>query len=168
RPMTTRHQPGQTRTRACDQGDGRGRPHVINEELFRRVLIRERKRSDRFNQPVVLLLLDLDDGLGVGSSLIWEAAIEALAAATRETDVLGWFEWRAVIGVIVSEIRVSDLANTCDGLDTRVRQKLTDRLGAEAVDKSLIRLHAYPYAKVTGGEVLGRVNPLLYPELWAC
>jgi len=165
--MTTRHQPGQTRMRVCDQGDGRGRPHVINEGLFRRVLVRERKRSDRSNQPVVLLLLDLDDGLGTGSSLIWEAAIETLAAATRETDVLGWFEWRAVIGVIVSEIRVSDLANTCDGLDTRVRQKLTDRLGAEAVDKLSIRLHVYPEPKITGEEVLGGVNPLLYPDLRA-
>jgi lipopolysaccharide/colanic/teichoic acid biosynthesis glycosyltransferase len=163
--MTTRHQPGQTRTRACDQGDGRGRPHVINEGLFRRVLVRERKRSDRSNQPVVLLLLDLDDGLGTGSSLIGEAAIEALAAATRETDVVGWFEWRAVIGVIVPEIRVSDLANTCDGLDTRVRQKLTARLGAEAVDKLSIRLHVYPEPKIAGEEVLGGMNPLLYPDL---
>src|SRR5438105_14034163 len=118
--MTTRHQPGQTRMRVCDQGDGRGRPHVINEGLFRRVLVRERKRSDRSNQPVVLLLLDLDDGLGTGSSLIWEAAIETLAAATRETDVRGRFEWRAVIGGIVSETRFAELADTRRGRCTQV------------------------------------------------
>ena len=120
--MNTRHQSGQTRRRACDQGNGKGRPRVINAELFRSVLIGERKRSDRSNQSVVLLLLDMDDGLGAESSLIWEAAIEALAAATRETDVLGWFEWRAVIGLIVPKIRASDLANVCEGLDTRVRR----------------------------------------------
>ena len=81
--MNTRHQSGQTRRRACDQGNGRGRPRVINAELFRSVLIGERKRSDRSNQSVVLLLLDMDDGLGAESSLIWDAAIEASRNSLR-------------------------------------------------------------------------------------
>src|SRR2546426_2803364 len=119
--MSTRHQSEQSRMRAWDHGDGMCRPHVFNEELFRGVLSRERKRSDRSNQPVALLLLDMDDGLGADSSSIWEAAIAALVAVKRETDILGWFEWRAVIGLIVPEIRASDLANTCEGLDARVR-----------------------------------------------
>src|SRR3989441_7397794 len=110
------------------------------------------------------MLVDVNDGLGADSLSIGEAAIEALAAATRETDVLGWFERRAVIGVILPEIRVSDLANTCEGLDTRVHRQLADRLGAEAVDKLSIRLHVYPEPKLAGEEGLWRVNPLLYPE----
>src|SRR3989441_8801682 len=162
--MITRHQPEQPRTRACDQAEGRGRRHVLNEELFRTVLSRERKRADRSNQPLVLMLVDVNDGLGADSWSIGQAAIEALAAATRETDVLGWFERRAVIGVILPEIRVSDLANTCEGLDTRVHRQLADRLGAEAVDKLSIRLHVYPEPKLAGEEGLWRVNPLLYPE----
>src|SRR3989475_8356580 len=110
------------------------------------------------------MLVDVNDGLGADSWSIGQAAIEALAAATRETDVLGWFERRAVIGVILPEIRVSDLANTCEGLDTRVHRQLADRLGAEAVDKLSIRLHVYPEPKLAGEEGLWRVNPLLYPE----
>ena len=101
--MSTRHQPEQTRTQACDQAEGRGRPYVINEELFRGALIRERKRTDRSDQPLVLLLVDMNDGLGAESSSIWETVIEALATTTRETDTLGWFKRRAVIGVIVPE-----------------------------------------------------------------
>src|SRR5713101_1788254 len=112
------------RTRVCDQEDGWGRPHVINEELFKRVLIRERKRADRSNQPFVLLLVDMNDGLGADSSSIWEAAIEALTAAKREMDILGWFERRAVIGLIIPEIRASDPANTWEGLDTRDHREL--------------------------------------------
>ena len=163
--MSTRHQPEQSRMRAWDHGDGMGRPHVINEELFRSVLIRERKRSDRSNQPVVLLLLGVKDGLGADASSIWEAAIAALAAVKRETDILGWFEWRAMIGLIVPEIRASDPANTCEGLDARVRRTLAKRLGAEAVAKLSTHLHVYPEPKIAGEEGLGRVNPLLYPEL---
>ena len=110
------------------------------------------------------MLVDVNDGLGAESSSIWETVIETLAAATRETDILGWFERRAVIGVILPETRVSDLANTCEGLDTRVRRQLADRLGAEAVDKFSIRLHVYPEPKLAGEVGLRRVNPLLYPE----
>ena len=150
--------------RAWDHGDGMGRPYVINEELFRGVLIRERKRSDRSNQPVVLLLLGVKDGLGADASSIWEAAIAALAAVKRETDILGWFEWRAMIGLIVPEIRASDPANTCEGLDARVRRTLAKRLGTEAVAKFSIRLHVYPEPKLAGEEGFWLVNPLLYPE----
>src|SRR5438128_2117156 len=163
--MSTRHQSEQTRTRACDHEDGRGRPHVINEELFRRVLIRERKRADRSNQPLVLLLVDVNDDLGADSSSIWEAAIEALAAAKRETDVLGWFEWRVVIGVILPEIRASDVANACERLDTRVRRELAKRLDAETVGRFWIRLHVYPEPRRAEEEGLWLVDPVLYPEL---
>src|SRR2546428_5592420 len=162
--MSTRHQPEQSRMRAWDHGDGMGRPYVINEELFRGVLIRERKRSDRSNQPVVLLLLGVKDGLGADASSIWEAAIATLAAVKRETDILGWFEWRAVIGLIVPEIRASDPANTCEGLDTRVRRTLAKRLDAKTVAKFSIRLHVYPEPKLAGEEGFWRVNPLFYPE----
>src|SRR2546425_6309454 len=162
--MITRHQPEQPRTRACDQAEGRGRRHALNEELFRTVLSRERKRADRSNQPLVLMLVDVTDGVEADSWSIGEAAIEALAAATRETDVLGWFERRAVIGVILPEIRVSDLANTCEGLDTRVHRQLADRLGAEAVDKLSLRLHVYPEPRRAGEEGVWPVDPLLYPK----
>src|SRR5207247_11020912 len=129
--ITPQHQI-RSRTRVCDQEDGGGRPHVINEELFRRLLIRERKRADRSNQPFVLLLVDMNGGLGADSSSIWETVIEALTAANREMDVLGWFELRAVIGLILPEIRVSDLASTREKLDARVRRELVNRLAAEA------------------------------------
>ena len=154
----------QTNTRVCGQEEGKDRPHVLNEDLFRLVLIRERKRADRSNQSLVLLLLDMNDGLGADSSSLWETVIEALTAAKREMDVLGWFERRAVIGLILPEIRVSDLASTRERLDARVRRELANRLGVKAADKFLIQLHVYLEPKLTGEEGLWRVNPLLYPE----
>ena len=154
-----------SRTQVCDQEEGRGRPPVINEELFRGVLIRERKRADRSGRPFVLLLLGVNDGRGSDSSSIWDTVMEALTAAKREMDILGWFEWQAVIGVIVPEIHASDLANTCKEIGARVRRTLAKRLGAEAVAKLSTHLHVYPEPKIAGEEGLGRVNPLLYPEL---
>ncbi len=94
-----------------------------------------------------------------------EAAIEALAAATRETDVLGWFERWAVIGVILPEIRMSDLVNTCEGLDTRVRRQLAKRLDGETLGRFSIRLRVYPEPRRAGEEGVWQVDPLLYPKL---
>src|SRR5438445_9999916 len=162
--MITRHQTEQPRTRACDQPEGRGRRHGLKEEPFRTVLSRERKRAERSNQPLVLMLVHVNDGVGADSWSTGEAAIEALAAATRETDVLGWFERRAVIGVILPETRVSDLANTCEGLDTRVRRQLAKRVDGETLGRFSIRLLVYPEPRRAGEEGVWQVDPLLYPK----
>jgi len=150
---------------ACDREDRRHRPHVINEELFRGVLIRERKRSDRSNQPIVFLSVGLNHGVGADSSAIWEAAIGAVAAATRETDVLGWLEWGAVIGVILPGIRAADAADACQVLDARVRRELARRLNRDTVGRVSIRLHVHPEPKRAGSERPWPLDPLLYPEL---
>jgi lipopolysaccharide/colanic/teichoic acid biosynthesis glycosyltransferase len=106
----------------------------------------------------------MDDGLGADSSSIWETVIEALTAAKREMDVLGWFERRAVIGLILPEIRASDLANAREGLDARIRRKLANRFGADAAGRFSIRLHVYLEPMLAGEAGRWRVNPLFYPE----
>ena len=163
--MSTRHPPKRTGTRARHQADGWGRPHVLSEDLFRGVLIRERRRSDRSDQPVLLLLLGAHDGRGAGPSSMWEAAIAALAAVMHETDVLGWLEWQTVIGVIVPAIRASDVAGACEGLAARVRRALAKRLDSETVGRLSIRLHVYPEPRRAGAEGVWPIDPLLYPEL---
>ena len=74
---------------------------IIAEDLFKDVLIRERKRADRSNESMVLVLVALKDRAGDDSPAIWAPVVEALAAVARETDALGWFEWRAVMGIIL-------------------------------------------------------------------
>jgi lipopolysaccharide/colanic/teichoic acid biosynthesis glycosyltransferase len=152
--MTERYQSEQPRT------SGAGDPAAGSD-----CLIRERKRADRCNQPCVLLLVETNAGLGPDSSAIWEATIGALAVAKRETDVLGWFEGRAVLGVILPEIRASDVANACEGLDARVRRELAKRLDAQTISRLSIRLHVHPEPRPGGADGLWPVDPFLYPEL---
>jgi lipopolysaccharide/colanic/teichoic acid biosynthesis glycosyltransferase len=138
---------------------------VIDEDLFKEALIRERKRSDRSNQPFALLLIDVPDRLGADSSSIGENVIEALAAVTRETDVLGWLTWHAVIGVILAGPHRSEVANVRETLDARVRRRLATRLDVETMGRLSIGLHTYPQP---GDAEPGRprvVDPPLYPEI---
>src|ERR1700722_8091139 len=65
--------PSELRTRSIPSFPG-PRPHVLNEELFKGVLLRERKRVDRSAEPLALLLLTVDDQTLVDPS-IWDSAV---------------------------------------------------------------------------------------------
>jgi lipopolysaccharide/colanic/teichoic acid biosynthesis glycosyltransferase len=137
--------------------------HVLNEELFRGVLIRERRRADRSNQSFHLLLLSVDDYGGVNPS-IRPAAIEALKAAKRGTDVIGWFSERAVLGVIAPEIGRFD-ALVVREIELRVRRELAMRLPPESLARVSSRLHVHPgrpEPKGAAEEGLWPVEPLVH------
>jgi lipopolysaccharide/colanic/teichoic acid biosynthesis glycosyltransferase len=93
--------------------------HVVSAELFKLLLLRERRRAERSNRDFTLLLLELDGG---ESPAIWRRVFAAIAAAKRETDIAGWFEPGAVAGVILPE--------TVAPHDS-IRRVVTDRLRAE-------------------------------------
>jgi exopolysaccharide biosynthesis polyprenyl glycosylphosphotransferase len=114
---------------------------VIGERLFRDALMRERKRADRFDQPFMIVLVGAAPGRE-GESLSWFPVIEALSAAKRDTDVLGWFEQRAVLGLIVPEIESSGEAFVRE-VESRVELALSACLDAEARADFSIQLHRH-------------------------
>jgi lipopolysaccharide/colanic/teichoic acid biosynthesis glycosyltransferase len=137
-----------------------GTRHILNEDLFKGVLTRERRRSDRSNQSVLLLRLSVKDGLVGDSSLVLDRALDALHVNTRDTDIVGWLEEGSVLGVILSEVRGADVTRTCDAILTHLRR---------AVGKTFrhlsIRFHVYPEPKHPGEEGRWPVDPILYPDL---
>ena len=72
----------------------------------------------------------------------WEPVIEALSAAKRETDVIGWFESLATIGVILPETDASDPAVATE-MVSRVRQELAARVDADAPISCITQIHSY-------------------------
>ena len=142
------------RARACDQV--KSAIHVISEELFRGALIRERKSADRSNQQFGVLLLNLE-GQATVDSAVWDQAIEALGVAKRETDVLGWFEHRVSLGLILPEIGVSG-AGAAQDVEVRVRRELFRRLEASEAARFSIKLHIHQERPADG---LGSVEPLI-------
>jgi exopolysaccharide biosynthesis polyprenyl glycosylphosphotransferase len=118
---------------------------VIGEELFRDVLVRERKRADRFDQPFVLVLVTPKDGRTVDAPT-WQAVVESLHAAKRDTDVLGWFVRDSMLGLIVPEMETSVTSFTRE-VESRVSLALAARLDAEARSDFSIRLHRHAGAK---------------------
>jgi len=136
--------------------------HVINEDLFADALHRERRRADRTNQSMGLLLVSAPDGEMVEGSATWDGIVSGLVAAKRDTDVIGWCEGGNSVGVILSDIG-SPGAAVASGLDARVRRQFSRFLGATATDAIATRFHFYPELTAAAGEPAHQSLPLPAP-----
>ena len=137
--------------------------HVVSEEIFRGVLVRERKRADRSNGAFILLLLEINAG---ASSSEWRHAIDGLEAAKRDTDVIGWFERGRVVGLILLEGGVSDTL-VCRALEDRVRGELAKRLDPKSMASVAIGVHVHPAPledRANGAEPIDELLVALQPR----
>jgi lipopolysaccharide/colanic/teichoic acid biosynthesis glycosyltransferase len=114
---------------------------VVAEKQFRDVLVRERKRADRFARPFVLVLVSVKAGRPADSSA-WQSVIEALHSAKRDTDVLGWFERESSLGLIVPEIEISHSPFIRE-VESRVSLALAKHLDVIARADLSIQLHRH-------------------------
>jgi lipopolysaccharide/colanic/teichoic acid biosynthesis glycosyltransferase len=132
---------------------------VIDAEVFKAVVLRERKRADRPNRTFGLLLVSAADSGSCIERGTWRAATEALAAAKRETDVLGWLEPEAVLGVVLTEVETFDPV-VAEGIVTRVHGAIVKKLGSESASEMSIRLYVHP-GQAGGDEGLLPIEPIL-------
>jgi lipopolysaccharide/colanic/teichoic acid biosynthesis glycosyltransferase len=146
--------------RARDRRAELARQRVLSEKLFKGALIRERKRADRTNQPLALLRIAMKECPGADPSAAWVQAVQAVSAAKRQTDLLGWLELGTELGVILSDVRTSDAAFV-RGVEARVRQELAKRSDASAVGGFSIDFLVYPDPNGLEHEALRPVEPLL-------
>jgi lipopolysaccharide/colanic/teichoic acid biosynthesis glycosyltransferase len=155
-PMTL--QRSQFRSRLTDTHTAQG-PTLLSEDLFRGALIRERKRADRSNQPLALVVLGFDDCLPPEPVLAWSGIIHALDAARGETDILGWLEHQRAAGLILPEVPASD-STFMSGLESCIRRELARRLDPSTVDRLSVRLLVHPEPDGMA-EAIESVDPLL-------
>jgi lipopolysaccharide/colanic/teichoic acid biosynthesis glycosyltransferase len=132
-------------------------PHVLSEELFRSSLIRYRQRADRSNQPLVLMLATLEAS---PSRPAWGPLVEALAAATRATDLLGWFKQGSAIGVILTDLDAFDEGRRAD-LENRLWRALTARTDAETAGRLSCQFYVHSQPNGATGDGLLPAEPLL-------
>jgi hypothetical protein len=124
---------------------------MLSEVAFRRMLSFERSRSERTQRPFALLLLNmgrlLSNENGTGPLPM---VLSLLQSTTRETDVLGWNETNASVGVILPEIASgNDLP--VNAILSRISAALQQKLTAQHFCQIGFSCQLYP-------EALGRIN----------
>jgi lipopolysaccharide/colanic/teichoic acid biosynthesis glycosyltransferase len=142
-----------------------GERNALSEEAFQRMIVIERKRTERSGKPFLLMLLDAGNQQGSEKKgKAFDIMVSALLASTRETDVIGWYKAQTIVGAIFTGLAADDKHSILNTILTRVSTTLRDKLTFEQFNQVSISLHLFP--DDWDHDVPGRPsNTVLYPDL---
>ena len=160
--------PTSTRTRSANSAsrpqNGLDLKEVLTEEVFCRMISLERKRSERTQRPFVLLLMDTGRTQPTEKNgRILLDILSALQSATRETDVMGWYETNSAVGVMFTEITLENNLILSTIL-ARISHVLRHRLTNEQFSQIKFSFHLFP-EEWDPNNPENQSNPILYPDL---
>jgi lipopolysaccharide/colanic/teichoic acid biosynthesis glycosyltransferase len=129
------------------------------EAYFREKLVQERKRAERSNKPLVVMIIDAENlGSQEAAGGITGSLGEGLNNCVRGTDICGLLKADALVGVILTEVE-ADMVDTAQSIVARkTREKLATLLSDDLVNRIVITFRIFP---VTGG----LFDMTFYPEL---
>lgn len=138
---------------------------ALDETSFQRTIAMERKRSDRSQKKFLLMLVDFGRALpseNNGHEL--QEMLSAILLSTRETDVVGWYTDRTVLGVMFTEIALEERGTIHATMMARVSETLRSNLSRTQFNQVTISFHLYPEDWDSKTEDRDS-NPVLYPDL---
>ena len=139
------------------------RERVFREEEFHAMLTLERRRAERSRRPFVLMLVDshaVDKNLA-GADFI-ERLTSVVSSATRETDIIGWYDDGVILAVIFTEINSEDKTPVTEFLYSKLTTALRDGFDHRLVSNLIVTAHLFPQSGV--GHRLGRVADIKIHE----
>jgi exopolysaccharide biosynthesis polyprenyl glycosylphosphotransferase len=132
------------------------------EGVFLRMLSVERKRSERTGQAFALMLLNVENA-AVSRRTIKKAG-NALAYATRGTDITGWYRSHSIIGVIFTTLNGIGRDTIHSVLVERTYKILRQEMDSMKIHKIQMTFHFFPEDK-SNGHSDGNSDRVLYPEV---
>jgi lipopolysaccharide/colanic/teichoic acid biosynthesis glycosyltransferase len=142
-----------------------GREAILQEETFHALLTHERRRADRSRKPFVLMLLETHAPRTNGSGTNFSERFHSvIAASTRETDLIGWYETGRILAVIFTELNMEEGTPITELLRAKVEAALRDNLGAKLASKIVITTHIFPESW-DENRTERSADMKLYPEL---
>jgi lipopolysaccharide/colanic/teichoic acid biosynthesis glycosyltransferase len=117
---------------------------MLPQELFMKLLCLERKRTERSGRRFVLLLLDTGNLLKAAKASVLANLLAAVAQATRDTDLKGWYKDGSVIGVIFTEVGGSENKSLVRTLSTKLTDALYGALSIREINEIGLSFHIFP------------------------
>ncbi len=138
---------------------------ILPENLFLGILCLERKRAERSNKKLLLLVIDAEEAVKTRSSAeVLRGIIRSANAARRETDLAGWYKHGSVLAILFTEFGSLNDDITVDALLDRVRRELKAQLSPEAFREVHVSVHIFADG-AKGQNSNGSENPAFYPDL---
>jgi hypothetical protein len=118
---------------------------ALPEHDFLPAIGHERKRAERTRKSCVLMLIEMEAKFPFHRhDEALNTILSALSAATRETDLTGWYHDQRVVGVLFTEIMSEDGAAIVTTVMTRVSEALRSRLSSRQFNQASISFHLFP------------------------
>jgi lipopolysaccharide/colanic/teichoic acid biosynthesis glycosyltransferase len=138
---------------------------VLNEKSFKRMIAIERKRTERSQEPFLLMLVEIGDNpVSRDHSEILNRVIPVLHSVSRDTDVVGWYKDLSVIGVMFTGLVMTDRSMILSTILTRVSALLRDVLTTPQFQQVSLSFHFFP-DEWDLVDADGPSNTALYPDL---
>jgi lipopolysaccharide/colanic/teichoic acid biosynthesis glycosyltransferase len=134
-----------------------------DEVLFNTLLSMERKRSERTGAAFLFVVIKLDriDRLQMNGS--FEELRLALAATTRETDITGWYRYRADIGMIFTALNGTSRAESQAAISAKIRSLLSHYLKPAEIEQVAVTFQFFPDKDVNSEDGI-RLGNKLYTD----
>src|SRR5271154_6837791 len=138
---------------------------VLSEETFKRMIAVERKRTERSREPFLLMLLEAGNYQGSEKNgKVLDDMLPILLLSIRETDVIGWYKDRTIVGVMFTGLGRNDKNSILSVILSKVSTTLRAQLPSDHLSQVRISFHFFP--DDWDHDNSGRPsNPSLYPDL---
>lgn len=135
------------------------------EAYFREKLMQERKRAERSNKPLVVMIINAENIRNLDAAGEFTDSLgEGLNTCVRGTDICGLLKEDTLIGVILTEVEPEKIEIAQLTVAKKTREKLAALLSDEMVNQIVITFRIFT-ASGGGGSAL--FDMTFYPELAA-
>jgi hypothetical protein len=109
------------------------------------MLWRERKRSERSNKILLLLVISRNPSIGAQEEdPFLRRAVNCVTKSARDTDLAGWIETDAVFGVLFTELGDTEITAATNAIRAKVMACLQKSFDANQLTKFLVSFHRFP------------------------
>jgi lipopolysaccharide/colanic/teichoic acid biosynthesis glycosyltransferase len=141
----------------------RSAPDFLPQDIFRRMLFLERKRTERSERGFVLMLLRSRELLK--DQAAFNQVLSALVTSTRDTDTKGWYQEHSTIGMIFTELGAhADGRTVANALLLKVTKALSQTLSLAQINQIGLSFYVFP-EKWDGGSPADESDSRIYHDL---
>jgi lipopolysaccharide/colanic/teichoic acid biosynthesis glycosyltransferase len=137
---------------------------IESEESFNRMLLLERRRTERSGIPFVLSVMNIAELPHVVAPALVSLLCRSICANTRDTDVVGWYQYPKEIGIIYTMLGDAERNVVTTAITERLRSAISESLGSTQVRRVPVTFHFFPET-YGGNKAVGRLDEKLYPDL---
>ena len=130
-----------------------------DEDCFRAMLVMERKRTERSNNPFMIMFIDVSGLQHMNTSLrTVKNLISTISTITRETDIKGWYSSQRIIGIIFTEYDPMSIGTIVQ----KVKDSFNKVLTSAQISVLELSYYLFPGDKEHGGNRVADINAVLY------